>query len=155
MFCRTLVDQIRANETRLITLEQPRFNRGRLLAQPGPCGEGRRTGLREQLAAALPSSSDDETEVQPLPVIVQAPAVAQAPDVAQVPAVGQAPNQALAEAVGQALTVDQVPGIAQARELCRSGPGHATGPDSAGRACSSEKEEATVGNYKRKSQNIQ
>ena len=131
MFCRTLVDQIRANETRLITLEQPRFNRGCLLAQPGPCGEGRRTGLREQLAAALPSSSDDETEVQPLPVIVQAPAVAQAPDVAQVPAVGQAPNQALVEAeapvVGQALTVDQVPGIAQARELCRSGPGHATG----------------------------
>ena len=110
---------MRANETRLVTLEQPRFNRGRLLAQPGPSGEGRRTGLREQLAAALPSSSDDELEVQPLPVIVQAPAVAQAPDAAQVPAVGQAPNhvgQALAEAqapvVGQASTVDQAPGIA-------------------------------------------
>ena len=92
MFCRTLVDQIRANETRLVKLEQPRFNRGSLLAQPGPSGEGRRTGLREQLAAALPSSSDDESEVQAPPVIVQAPAVAQAPGVAQVPAVVRLPT---------------------------------------------------------------
>ena len=114
MFCRTLVDQIRANETRLVTLEQPRFNRGSLLAQPGPSGEGRRTDLREQVAAALPSSLDDESQVKALLVIVQAPAVAKAPDVAQVPAVGQVLAEAQASVVRQAPTVHQAPVTAQA-----------------------------------------